>query len=47
MRGTEFWLDYSGKFKNNNNSNYIVLVKTAKISNVSCIIYEVVKIEEG
>ena len=42
----ELWLDYSSKYKINN-LNYIVLVKPAKISNVSCIIYKVVKIEEG
>ena len=46
MRGMELWLDYSWKYKINK-LNYIVLVKTAKISNVSCIIYKVVKIEEG
>ena len=42
----ELWLDYSCKY-NINNLNYIVLVKTAKISSVSCIIYKVVTIEEG
>jgi len=42
----ELWLDYSNKYKINN-LNYIVLDKTAKISNVSCIIYKVVKNEEG
>ena len=44
--GMELWLDYSSKYKINN-LNYIVLVKTAKISNVSCIIYKVVTIEEN
>ena len=42
----ELWLDYSNKYKINN-LNYIVLVKTAKISNVFCIICKVEKIEEG
>jgi hypothetical protein len=42
----ELWLDYSWKY-NINNLNYIVLVKTAKISSVSCIIYKDVTIEEG
>jgi len=42
----ELWLDYSSKYKINN-LNYIVLVKTAKISNVSCIIYKDVTIEVG